>query len=88
MTTPRLEVSVCCDAEIRYNYDDTNDIYFCKHCRQLCETHEVCEYCLGTGEIDYFEPVYLNEPQTARVDIRKCLCQVPEEDDELDEESN
>ncbi|MDB5258093.1 MAG: hypothetical protein JWM14_2788 [Chitinophagaceae bacterium] len=86
MTTPKIEVSVCCNAEIRYNYDDLNDIYFCKDCRQLCETHDICEYCLGTGEIDSYEYVYNSEPLMARVGNRRCMCQIPEEDDEPNEE--
>jgi len=42
---------------------------------------EVCELCGGDGEIDTFEQVYPNEPHTALIGKRKCLCRIKDDDE-------
>lgn len=40
-----------------------------------------CEMCEDTGEVTVDEQVYPGEPHTAPIGTRKCICQLPDEDD-------
>ena len=44
------------------------------------EVDEVCEFCLGEGEVVVDEAVYPGEPHTAPIGTRKCICQTEESD--------
>lgn len=77
-----IEVSKCCKTELvedfKNNPKDHHDpipIYTCKKCKLECEVDEVCEYCLGEGEVVVMERVYPNEPYEAPIGTRRCHCQ-------------
>lgn len=73
-------ISKCCGAEVRevYCYE-----HVCKKCNRLCQVEEVCEYCLGTGEIPTDEDD--GEGHTARgVGTRKCFCRMSPDEPEND----
>ena len=82
-----IEVSSCCKAPLVEDYRDNPrdhhdpiEIYTCEKCKKECEVEEVCEDCLGTGEVDTMEQVYANEPHTAPIGTRACHCQAREEE--------
>ena len=45
-------VSECCDAEVREVEKGEEVIIECLNCGKQCDTHEVCEFCRGTGRIE------------------------------------
>lgn len=50
-------VSECCNAETTEREINTNSgavgaMDYCKECGKQCSTHEVCQFCLGTGKIE------------------------------------
>lgn len=51
--------------------EDDSTHYQCKG-----KVERVCEFCLGTGEVSEYEKVYANEPHTALLGTRKCICQI------------
>jgi hypothetical protein len=86
MKTPQIEVSKCCRAnpieDFKDNPRDHHDpepVYTCSKCKQECEVEEVCEECLGTGEVTVDEQVYLGEPHAAPIGTEKCRCRLTEE---------
>lgn len=81
MQTPQVEVSKCCHAEIEEHLVGDETATKCTSCEKICDTEEVCEYCLGTGETTEMERVYPGEPHMAPIGTRKCMCQLRESDD-------
>ncbi|MFA6158866.1 MAG: hypothetical protein WC763_04590 [Candidatus Paceibacterota bacterium] len=86
MRTPQVEVSVCCHAspieDFKDNPRDHHDpepIYVCSKCKKECKVEDVCEYCLGAGEVTVDERVYPGEPHMAPIGTEKCQCQLNEE---------
>lgn len=81
-----IEVSKCCRADLVEDFKenprdhhDPIEIYTCSKCKQECEVEEVCEFCLGEGEVS--EDVDDGEGHTMRgVGTRKCICRVEERD--------
>lgn len=69
-----IKLSNCCRADVREDEEDVN-IFVCEKCDEVCEADDVCEECLGTGEVRVMEPVYPGEPHMADTGTRKCLCQ-------------
>lgn len=49
----------------------------CPKC--LSDIEEVCEMCLGEGEVTTMERVYAGEPHVAPIGTRKCICQMRKE---------
>ena len=41
---------------------------------------EVCEACLGTGEVIVDEQVYSGEPHTAPIGSKPCSCQITKDE--------
>lgn len=80
------EVSHCCKARLIddfkenfWDHDDPIEIYTCETCKQECDVEEVCDDCLGTGEIVTDEDD--GEGHVMRgVGNRKCHCQTKEKE--------
>lgn len=88
-TTEKIEVSICCKAtpieDFKDNPNDHHDpipIYRCAKCKLECDTEEVCEYCLGEGEVSVDEAVYPGEPHMASIGTQKCICKLNSTNDE------
>ena len=77
-----IDVSTCCKAtpveDFRDNPRDHHDpieIYTCSECKKECDIEEVCEFCLGTGEI--IEDGRDSSGNIERgVNSRRCVCRV------------
>jgi hypothetical protein len=83
----KITVSTCCHEpaieDFKDNPRDHHDpieIYTCPKCKQECEGEDVCEDCLGTGEVTTMETVWAGEPHQAPIGTQKCHCQIKEEE--------
>lgn len=83
----KIEVSMCCKAELVESFKDNPrdhhdpiEIYTCAKCKKECDVDDVCEVCLGTGEVSTMEAVYPGEPHMADIGTRACICQHKEEE--------
>jgi len=93
MTTETKQVSVCCKAEaiedFKDNPRDHHDpiaIYTCGNCHKECDVEDVCALCNGEGEVATDELDHDSHQVMRGVGTEKCLCQVPDEYDESDEQ--
>lgn len=87
-----VEVSNCCKADLVEDFKDNPadhhspiEIYTCSKCKKECEVEEVCEFCLGEGEVTTMETVWPGEPHQAPIGTQKCICRLgdgPDRDDE------
>lgn len=72
----KIQVSKCCKASIIEDEQiingESKDLNTCYKCKKECEIEEVCETCLGTGEVDVMEYVYPGEPHMAPIDTGRC----------------
>lgn len=83
----KIDVTSCCkkatfSEDYRTNMRDHHDpiaIYVCSECKQECEIEEVCQFCFGTGEINY--PAENRGGEIVEPDSRPCVCQNRDEDD-------
>lgn len=68
------------------DHHDPIAIYRCPKCHEECDVEEVCDECLGTGEVTVDEQVYAGEPHMAPIGTRTCICKLPDEDDYQEEQ--
>ncbi len=85
-------ISKCCRQDAIEDYKDNPrdhhdpiEIYTCPRCKKECETEEVCETCLGEGEVTTMEQVWAGEPHMAPIGTAKCPDCTPEPDYERDD---
>lgn len=63
-------ISKCCNVTAVYDEkDDGSPVYTCLECEKDCQVNEVCEKCLGTGEVQISHDILV-----------PCSCQKQEED--------
>lgn len=70
-----MDTTLYCEKCKKVGIDETDVEDDRTHFRCGGKVDRVCEFCLGTGEVETDEQVYPNEPHYARIGIAKCVCQ-------------